>query len=87
VLNRNGYPTLYLNLGHREKYLDAVEEGNKEHYKPIIDFLSEIYLEQHRTIYDEIIGKIRSGKSDVFTDNKRVVQEFSKMPRKNEVTR
>jgi hypothetical protein len=45
VLNRNGYLTLFLDLEHLEKYLDAVEEGNKMHYKPIIDFLSEIYLE------------------------------------------
>ncbi|MBK5189923.1 MAG: Fic family protein [Methanosarcinales archaeon] len=79
VLQQNGYPKLFLDLGHREKYLDAVEEGNEGNYQPIIELLYEVYLEQHRTIYDEIIGKIRSGKSDVFTDNKRVVGEFAKI--------
>ena len=39
VLKRNGYPTLYLGLEQREKYLDVVAEGNKVHYEPIIDFM------------------------------------------------
>ena len=54
VLERNGYPTLYLGLEHRESYLDAVAEGNKENYKPIMDFIYDIYIEQHRAIIDEI---------------------------------
>ena len=79
VLNRNGYPTLYLDLGHREKYLDAVEEGNKAQYQPIIDFLYDVYLAQHSTIYDELIEKIRAGQTDEFSEHKKVIEEFGKI--------
>ena len=79
VLRRKGYPTLYLDLGHREKYLDAVEEGNEGNYQPIIELLYEVYLEQHRSIHEQIIGKIRVGRTDEFPEYKRLVQEFSKI--------
>jgi len=79
VLRRNGYPRLYLELEHREKYLDAVEEGNKGVYKPIVDFLYEIYLAQHRTIFNEVIERIRSGEAKAFPEHKRVVEEFGKI--------
>lgn len=79
VLNRNGYPTLYLDLGHREKYLDAVEEGNKEDYQPIVEFLCKIYVEQHRTIFNETIERIRSGETKDLPEHKGVVDEFSKI--------
>lgn len=76
VLRQNGYPTLYPDLVHRENYLDAIEEGNKGDYKPIIEFLYEIYLAQHCTIYDETIKKIRSGEAKAFPNNIRLVEEF-----------
>jgi len=79
VLRRNGYLTLYLDLGHREKYLDAVEEDDNGLYQPIVGFLSEVYLAQHRSIHEQIIGKIRAGRTDEFTEYKRLVQEFSKI--------
>jgi Fic family protein len=79
VLRRNGYPALYLDLGHREKYLDAVEEGNKGDCKPIVDFLYEIYLAQHCTILEEIIRKIRECKAETFPNNIRLVEEFAKV--------
>jgi len=87
VLRRNGYPTLYLDLGHRENYLDAVEEGNKEDYQPIIEFLYEIYLAQHCTIHDEIIEKIREGKTDCFSEYKRVLKEYSRFREEEEEKR
>ena len=76
VLRRNGYPALYLDLGHREKYLDAVEEGNEVDYKPIVEFLYDVYQKQHRTIFIETIEKIRSGETKVFPEHKRVVEEI-----------
>lgn len=82
VLKRNGYPTLYLGLEHREKYLDAVAEGNKENYKPIIDFTNEIYLQQHNKIYDEIIKKVQNGKVEVYPDHGRWIKEFRKITEK-----
>jgi hypothetical protein len=76
VLNRNGYPRLYLELEHQEKYFDAVEEGDKANYKSIIDLLYEVYVAQHRSIRGDIIEKIRAGQTDEFPDNKRVMEEL-----------
>ena len=76
VLRRNGYPTLYLDLEHREKYLDVVAEGNNENYKPIIDFICEIYVPQHNKIGDEITKKLQAGELE---EHKRLILEFSKM--------
>jgi Fic family protein len=76
VLNRNGYPRLYLELEHREKYFYAVEECDKANYKSIIELLFEVYVAQHRPILGEIIEKIRAGQTEEFPDNKRVTEEL-----------
>lgn len=76
VLKRNGYPTLYLGLEHREKYIDVVAEGNKENYKSIIDFICKIYMQGHNKIYDEIIKKIRDSEVKVFPEHERLIREF-----------
>jgi len=79
VLRRNGYPRLYLDLSHREQYLDAVAKGNEGDYQPIIAVLHEIYVEQHRTILEEIIGMIRKGETVASPDHKRVVRKIAKI--------
>ena len=79
VLSRNGYPRLYLDLSHREQYLDAVAQGNEGDYQPIVALLREIYVEQHRTIFEEIIEKILKGATDEFPEHKRMMVEFSKI--------
>ncbi len=76
ILERNGYPTLYLGLEQREKYLDVVAEGNKENYKPIIDFISDIYITQHGRILDEIYGKIKKGEIRTFPEMEELVKQF-----------
>jgi len=58
VLERNGYPTLYLGLEHREQYLDAVAEGNEGNYKPIVKFMYDVYLEQHERIMENVRNEI-----------------------------
>ena len=78
VLRRNGYPTLSLDLVHREKYLDVVAEGNKDNYKPIIDFICEIYVPEHKKIADEISKKLQAGELE---EHKRLIREFSMMER------
>ncbi|MBN1761977.1 MAG: Fic family protein [Methanomicrobia archaeon] len=77
VLRRNGYPRLYLEFEHREKYFDAMKESDKANYKSIIDLLYELYVAQHRSIPGEIIEKICAGQIDDFPDNKRVTEELS----------
>ena len=54
VLERNGYPTLYIGLEHRERYLDAIEKAVDGDFKPIVDFMYKIYVEQHRAIMESI---------------------------------
>ncbi len=76
VLEKHGYPTLYLGLEHREKYLDAVAEGNRENYRPIVDFLCEVYLQQHNAIFREIYGKIENGEVKAFPDMQELLREF-----------
>lgn len=62
VLNRRGYPTLYLSLEHREEYLDVVAEGNKGNHRPIFDFMCDVYIKQSKVILDEYIAKLRKKK-------------------------
>ena len=79
VLERHGYPTLYLGLEHREKYLDAVAEGNRENYKPVVDFLCEVYLRQHNAILKEIYGKIEKGEERAFPEMQELLREFLRL--------
>jgi Fic family protein len=79
VLEKHGYPTLYLGLEHREKYLDAVAEGNRENYKPIVDFLCEVYLQQHDAILKEIYGKTEKGEERVFPEMQELLREFLRL--------
>jgi len=50
VLERNDYPTLYIGLEHRERYLDVIERAVEGDFKPIVDFTYDVYIEQHRAI-------------------------------------
>jgi fido (protein-threonine AMPylation protein) len=79
VLQRNGYPALFLDLGHRERYLDAVEEGNNENYEPIINLLYDIYLSQHGKITKEIIHKIQQGAVKVCPSHDELIKDFIKI--------
>ncbi|MFP3908658.1 MAG: Fic family protein [Archaeoglobaceae archaeon] len=77
ILNRNSYPTLYIGMEDREAYLDAVAEGNKEDYNPIIDFMYRLYTEQHRLIRDEIHGKIKRGDIEEFPESQELIEQFN----------
>ena len=85
VLEKNGYPTLYLGLEHRERYLDVVAEGNKENYGPIIEFMCETYLKQHGSILDEIYSKIMEDKIEVFPEMEKLVKRFLDLSKKEKV--
>lgn len=79
VLQKHGYPTLYLGLEHREKYLDAVAEGNKGNYKPVIDFLYEVYFQQHNTILEEVRSKIEKREARAFPELEELFKEFVRL--------
>lgn len=76
VLQRNGYPTLFLNLGDRERYLDTVADGNDENYEPIINLLYDIYLFQHRKVKEATIQKIHERNEKVFPNHNKLLKEF-----------
>jgi len=86
VLQRNGYPTLYLDLEHREKYLDVVAEGNNEIYKPIIDFMYELYLQQHSEIHVGIRKTNKDSEVEGFPEHERLLMDFSKIEKREEKT-
>ncbi|MBE8539056.1 Fic family protein [Geoglobus acetivorans] len=79
VLERNGYPTLYLGLEDRAMYLDAVAEGDKENYQPVIDFMYKVYVNQHRMILNEIYGKIKNGEIRAFPEMDELLKQFMKL--------
>jgi len=79
VLQKHGYPTLYLGLEHREKYLDAVAEGNKGNYKPIIEFMYEVYLQQHNTILEEVHSKIERREVRALPEMESLLREFLRL--------
>ncbi len=81
VLEKNGYPTLYLGLENREKYLDTVAGGNRGNYQPIIDFMYEVYVNQHSRIFTEIYDKIKEGKIEAFPEMKELFNQFLKLRR------
>jgi fido (protein-threonine AMPylation protein) len=83
VLDKYGYPTLYLGLENREGYLDAVGDGNKEVYQPIIDFMYDVYINQHKVILNEIYNKIRNGEVDVLPEMNDLFKEFLKLKAKS----
>ena len=59
VLEKNGYPTIYFGIEHRNDYLDAVAEGNDEQYRSIIDLLYNIYVGEH----EQVVTAVREGLS------------------------
>ena len=50
ILERAGYPTLYLGLPQRREYLDAITPADDGDFGPIVKMLSSTYVEQHKEI-------------------------------------
>lgn len=50
ILERAGYPTLYLGPEHRSAYLDALAEADESNSRAIVQTLHAIYCNQHRSI-------------------------------------
>jgi len=56
VLERAGYPTMYLGLPQRKDYLDAIKPADDEDFHPIVAMLYSTYLEQH----SQVTGQVRA---------------------------
>jgi Fic family protein len=54
VLERAGYPTLYLGLQQRKDYLDAIMPADDGDFHPIVNMLHKTYLDQHKNIVEQV---------------------------------
>mgnify|MGYP000174278306 CR=1 FL=1 len=82
VLERAGYPTLYLGLEHRSAYLNALTKADDGDYAPIIETLYAIYREQHGRIAEEVRQKLSGGNSRIEEENARLVRRFVELKKK-----
>jgi len=76
VLERSGYPTLYLGLEHRSAYLNALVRADDGDYAPIIETLYTIYHQQHGRIADEVRQRLSSKNSRIQEENARIIRQF-----------
>jgi Fic family protein len=76
VLERSGYPTLYLGLEHRSAYLDALVKADDGECAPIVETLSAIYREQHGRIAEEVGQTIAAGDGRIREENAGLVRRF-----------
>ncbi len=79
VLERNGYPTLYIDLEHRERYLDTIERAIEGDFKSIVDFMCGIYVEQHWTIMENVEKSLIT----VAPEKEELLKQFKHLKKKN----
>ena len=76
ILEQNDYPKLYLSLEDRNSYLDTVAEGNNENYQPIIDFMYNIYVNQHNIVKINEDTKIHNENIKEFPEMNELLNQF-----------
>ena len=81
ILERGGYPTIYLGLSHRKDYLDAIKPADDGYYNPIVTMLYETYLNQHKEIADQVMIKMKEPYKNSKIDY--LVKEFLRLKKKN----
>ncbi|MDK2916757.1 MAG: hypothetical protein PWR25_1314 [Euryarchaeota archaeon] len=82
VLERAGYPTLYLGLEHRSAYLDALAKSDGGDYAPIIETLYTIYREQHGRIAEEVGQTFSDGTNRTREENSRIIRQLAELKKK-----
>ncbi|NLA99402.1 MAG: Fic family protein [Methanomicrobiales archaeon] len=82
VLERAGYPTLYLGLEHRSAYLNALVKADSGDYAPIIETLYSIYREQHGRIAEDVRQNLSGGNRRTKEENARLVQQLAELKKK-----
>jgi fido (protein-threonine AMPylation protein) len=80
VLERVGYPALYLGLPHRLQYLDAIKPANDGNLEPIIAMLYSIYVDQH----EQVVGQVRQkmGEGSLKLEAEALMKEFGMVKKK-----
>ena len=79
VLEKNGYPTIYFGIEHRNDYLDAVSEGNDERYRPIVDLLYDIYAGEHEQVVTAVQGGLSATDVQDLPEMKGLIDQFLKL--------
>ncbi len=65
ILEKRGYPLIYLGLEHRNEYIDAVANANKEDYKPLIKLLSRVLKETHHRITEDFQASLKPDSREI----------------------
>ncbi|NMC88102.1 MAG: Fic family protein [Methanomicrobiales archaeon] len=76
ILERSGYPTLYLGREHRAAYLDALVRADDEEFAPIVKTLYEFYQNQHGQIAQEVQQKLKDGGSKFRDDIADLLRQY-----------
>ncbi len=82
ILERSGYPTLYLGWEHRTAYLDALVQADDAEFGPIIKTLYGFYREQHSQIAQEVQKNLKDGGSRFCDENQDLLRQYFEL-RKN----
>ena len=76
ILERSGYPTLYLGREHRVAYLDALVRADDGEFAPIVETLYEFYQNQHGQIAQEVQQKLKDGGSKFRDDVADLLRQY-----------
>ena len=79
VLEKNGYPTIYFGIEHRNDYFDAVSEGNDEQYRPIVDLLYDIYAGEHEQVVTAVQDGLSATEVQDLPEMKSLIDQFLKL--------
>jgi Fic family protein len=79
VLEKNDYPKLYIGLEDRNTYLDAVAEGNKGNYQPVINFMYTVFTTQHELIKVNGDTRFTSENINEFPEMNELLNQFLKL--------
>lgn len=81
ILERAGYPTIYLGLSHRKNYLDAIIPADDGNFSPIVTMLYSTYLDQHKEVADQVMKNMKArGKTEQMEN---LAKEFFRLKKKN----
>ena len=76
ILERSGYPTLYLGREHRAAYLDALVRADGGEFAPIVKTLYEFYQNQHGQIAQEVQQKLKDRGSKFRDDIADLLRQY-----------
>jgi len=82
ILERGGYPTIYLGLSHRKDYLDAIKPADDGYYGPMVTMLLETYLDQHKDVADQVMITMNTSQKKSKVDY--LVKEFLQLKKAHE---